>query len=757
MERRYVLQSGEKTRLVFEYDEREKSYGYHLEKAGEDRWHRLTEPFQPLVQGKYFGLYPEKIALSACGDLEVSGTKNDADGFLYDWQGTVSADSATGWIRFDITLSGASAFTLDSNRTEPEITVNLGTLPPYERGDHVWFKTNIDNPTEWNNEARGNDFPACYYYDSYQKFGVMMFFDMSSMGWMAKAGIPRFLQYRCGLRREYARPPGRLSLGLVADGPFQTEFPVEGTRFSYGIRSFTQETPPTEQSAVVDLVEACLDWVPGAVEPPANAGRWSVFADRCAEELMNEEACWNNNGAYDMLIPYVNGVSPAWEESFAAKGLTVDFRNHPGLDAALMMIHPLAQIARAFPTSANARLRDKVWTFIRHAGEDMLLNQNDRVWGTWQYIYLLEEWWRAARLDQDRASCSRIEEEVERVIIPLARNCGYLFPLSFRVPELKKHGNGDAYPIAGAYAYFMYLLYKAKGDAVYLEEAEHAIRVLMHAPVNSLHQESHLLAMAVQAADCLQRETGDTVYEEIYRYLLAQNLRMVYWYNDPSFPDYRIWGMFQACTPMLYPAFFENVECAARIASTLKGRKAHAGLLRILNQARINNLYCFPQCLPERYRLSDLAYIPLENLGTLEDDKTGYAGQEIYGAGQTFRAALLWDGILRSEDPNVCLMSLDVYEWEDEAVASGTKSFLVHYSGEKGQVCSMDIATSFRAARCYSGNAPAEAKPVQIVEGRLFVDLLPGETVTIEIDGVNGHDGTQLPLQDQAGYRLQRL
>jgi len=81
--------------------------------------------------------------------------------------------------------------------------VNLGGLPPYERGDHVWFKTLVENPTQWNGEGRGNDFPALSYYDPYLRAQFRMFFDMTAMSWMGEETIARFYSYSCGFRRLY--------------------------------------------------------------------------------------------------------------------------------------------------------------------------------------------------------------------------------------------------------------------------------------------------------------------------------------------------------------------------------------------------------------------------------------------------------------------------------------------------------------------------------------------------------------------------
>jgi len=66
-----------------------------------------------------------------------------------------------GWFIFDVEVNSEQDIHLCmENGFEPEITLDLGSLPPYERGDHVWFITQITNPTKWNDDAYGNDFPA---------------------------------------------------------------------------------------------------------------------------------------------------------------------------------------------------------------------------------------------------------------------------------------------------------------------------------------------------------------------------------------------------------------------------------------------------------------------------------------------------------------------------------------------------------------------------------------------------------------------
>jgi hypothetical protein len=60
------------------------------------------------------------------------------------------------------------------------------------------------------------------------------------------------------------------------------------------------------------------------------------------------------------------------------------------------------------------------------------------------------------------------------------------------------------------------------------------------------------------------------------------------------------------------------------------------------------------------------SFIPLEDLGTLElGEGTGRLGREIYGAGEVFWMALLFDTLARADDPEICVVWLDVLNsWE---------------------------------------------------------------------------------------------
>ena len=71
-------------------------------------------------------------------------------------------------------------------------------------------------------------------------------------------------------------------------------------------------------------------------------------------------------------------------------------------------------------------------------------------------------------------------------------------------------------------------------------------------------------------------------------YLLCEELRMFYWYSDPSQKDHQVRGMVQAAASILYPAFKENVEAILPWTGIMKRGIVKEGLLRFMDQQRRN-------------------------------------------------------------------------------------------------------------------------------------------------------------------------
>jgi hypothetical protein len=670
----------------------ESGFGFHLEVLDAGGWRRVTALDNPLVSGGTFDLRPAQVVAS--GDsLTFSGSGSGS------WRGTVRPVAGTDWFHVEVRLT-SGGFRIGDGSVEPQITIDLGELPPYERGDHVWFKTLVENPTQWNGEGRGNDFPALYYYDPYLKTAFRMFFDMTAMSWMGPDTMARFHSYRCGLRRRYDGRP-TAEIGLLAETQSGHAFPAGEQVLSWyvsAVHASDEPTPPTEQEALDELVRGCLPLLrPSAGHWSGGTLNWRDIAEGCAGDLMDSEHCWARDEQGEFPLAYVDGRSDAWALTMKARG-----REHEGtgpcLESALWALRPLDVLESSPADSRFVDLRQRLERFVRaELGRDRCLilsgvSDTTAPMGTWQYLYMLAEVWFLFAHRDDQNMSARIRTEIESVAIPLAERTQYLFPLQFDKRTLRKIGPGSNYAAAGTYALLMADLAARTGEKRYLAEAGRALRALENVTVDDALQEVVLIAHAVEAADRLDGLSPDPQWARLRRYFQAQTLRMMYWYDDCTSDRVRQsshLGMFLACANIGYPAFFENIEADARLASVVESEADPAPLLRVLDHGRRANFAFFPRCSPDMYGPMPLDFVPFEDVPILEGpNNAGFLGQEIYGAGFSFLAHLLWDAYATAADRDVMVLNTRPYgttrpggrTWQGTFLVFNSKDEPVHTS-----------------------------------------------------------------------------
>jgi hypothetical protein len=84
-----------------------------------------------------------------------------------------------------------------------------------------------------------------------------------------------------------------------------------------------------------------------------------------------------------------------------------------------------------------------------------------------------------------------------------------------------------------------------------------------------------------------------------------------------------------------------------------------------MDQQRRNNFYFFEDCTGNRQHAS-MAFIPFENLGTLElGGQTGNVGKEIYGAGESLWMYLMYEALGQVSDRELLLVNLDLLDASD--------------------------------------------------------------------------------------------
>src|SRR2546422_933277 len=235
------------------------------------------------------------------------------------------------------------------------------------------------------------------------------------------------------------------------------------------------------------------------------------------------------------------------------------------------------------------------------------------------------------------------------------RQYGYLFPIYYQVSNLRAEGAGTNYAIGGLYAWAGVLAHRLTGEERYRDEARRAIEVMYTVPAERLFHEPQELAYGALAAAELGMRNQTA-------YLLYEQLRMFYWYSDPSQKSHDIRGMVQAAASILYPAFKENVEAILPWTGIMKRGIVFEGLLRFMDQQRRNNFYFFEDCSGNRKRWPS-AFIPFENLGTLElGGMTGNVGKEIYGAGESLWMYLMFEALGQVSDRELMLVNLDLLD-----------------------------------------------------------------------------------------------
>jgi hypothetical protein len=130
------------------------------------------------------------------------------------------------------------------------------------------------------------------------------------------------------------------------------------------------------------------------------------------------------------------------------------------------------------------------------------------------------------------------------------------------------------------------------------------------------------------------------------------------------------------------PAFKEAFECVMLWSDYLKYTYDQPGFvaeepLKILNLNRVKNFYFFSPNIPDEWERDygpvSLQYIPYEDIDyyavrEYEDDsvgqKAGYNGKEIYGAGETLWAYLLFEALGEAADRNALIVNLNLFDKE---------------------------------------------------------------------------------------------
>src|SRR5712664_4772684 len=626
-----------------------------------NEWKPATLPNNPFITGDSFPLVtsqvkPEDSRIHCAGEGKAEGT--DGKSLSYAWDSEISAVGSAAdapWFRFRTTLHLPAPVRLhQSARVEPQIITWLSSSSTLMEGQSgSWRRVLLEQPTRNSLGTYGNDLPAVYLLDQTLGVETLMYFDVSDMGWMSTEDLPRFLVYRCrSLSRIERDGTQRLGVGLLADQATGNVLPAGDINFTYWLLQRPMTRLLTEQESVARWMQALLPLFEEKLTWPACATSWKEFATGTVEDLQDKSAVQIETRGHTGLRAYVKSSSQLWTDApDNFELMTVADVLWPSL--LYLRLHP----SPSFELECNDLLADLPAFYhadTHSIGNDFTRPQDERADSWYPFENGLIKYPMIGSLAGSREVVDHFLDAFQTAQ-KMAQKYDYLFPIYYQVATLRAEGAGTNYAVGGLYAWAAILANRLTGEQHHLEEARRAIRVLYTVPAERLFHEPQELAYGALAA----AELG---MQEEAKYLLYEQLRMFYWYSDPSQKSHDIRGMVQAAASILYPAFKENVEAILPWTGIMKRGVVFEGLLRFMDQQRRNNFYFFEDCSGNRKR-GESAFIPFENLGTLElGGMTGNVGKEIYGAGESLWMYLMFEALGQVSERELMLVNLDLLD-----------------------------------------------------------------------------------------------
>src|SRR5450755_1520713 len=624
-------------------------------------WKPATLAGVPLVTGASFALVTSRLQSEGLrvlceGNAEAVGL--DGKPLKYDWDAEITAiggDHADPWIRFRTTLHLRAPLRLQQKPfIEPQIIIWLSSASTLMEGQSgSWRRVLLDQPTRNSLGTYGNDLPAVYLLDQNVGVETLMYFDVSEMSWMSTQNLPRFLVYRCSNISQIERDgTQRLGIGLLANQATGNILPEGDVSFTYWLLQRPMTRLLTAQESVARWMQALLPLFEEKLTWPECATSWKEFAAGTVEDLQDKASAQIEVQRHTGLRAYVKASSQLWKDSpDNFELMTIADVLWPSL--LYLRLHPSA----SFQRECDDLLADLPAFYhpdTHSISNDLVRHEDERADSWYPFENSLIKYPMIGSLAGSKEATDHFLDAF-RTAQKMAAQYNYLFPIYYQVASLEAQGAGTNYAVGGLYAWAAILANKLTGDQQYLEEARRAIHVLYTVPPERLFHEPQELAYGALAA----AELG---MEQEAKYLLYQQLRMFYWYSDPSQKSHDIRGMVQAAASILYPAFKENVEAILPWTGVMKRGIVFEGLLRFMDQQRRNNFYFFEDCSANRKRGSS-AFIPFENLGTLElGGMTGNVGKEIYGAGESIWMYLMFEALGQVSDRDLMLVNLDLLD-----------------------------------------------------------------------------------------------
>ncbi|MBI5666544.1 MAG: hypothetical protein HZC41_00930 [Chloroflexi bacterium] len=595
------------------------------------------------------------------------------------WRTTITPQAGGFWLETVLEAEREVTFS-------PAMILWLGALDNLDdRQAHTWRQTILRAPTTNQQGLGGNDLPAAYVYDHATRTETICYFPPDAFAWAPH----RFYDFSIREVLVY-RPEGRYGLGLVPNTPtVDFTFPAGTHRFCWWFMQSPRPTVPTPWEAQRALVEAVAPLLDDQPRPMPDALPWHDMAVRALHDL-NHDACWVTAGGVDGLRAYVRGSSAVGRD--AAPGFE--------LMTQLDVLWPLLLWRQATGAPDTGRIAERLHRTLAGFARpelDFVANNfppkpGDSFMDTWYFLEnaLIKLPWVAYLTGDD--SLKTMFFSALRGAAQLARHTGYLFPLFADAAGWQPRGSLLNVSVGGLYAAGCVLAHQFDRDPAYLAEAARALRVLHTLPPHQLTHEPQQLSFGAAAAAYLARAGYEpqTDWRAIAADLVYLSLRMGYWAADPAVPFYDPRGMFQACASLCYPAFKENVETLLVWAELLAAGIGPARLMAAFaNLQRRHNYAFFDPFLPPELRRGPCACVPYEDLATAEFTHTAKLGKELYGAGEVFWSALLFDALGSVDAPDVLCLSLDVPALNLKPVPVDRRRYLLYNPADAAQTVTL--------------------------------------------------------------------
>jgi hypothetical protein len=541
----------------------------------------------------------------------------------------------------------------------PSVILWLGTLDNLDdRQAHTWRSAILRAPTHNQQGLGGNDLPAGYHYDHAQGIETFFYVDASTLGWTPH----RFYELAVREVSEY-EPAPRYGFGLVRAVPQTHQALLPGEyrlRWWFAQRPRTVPPSPWEaQQQLISMISPLLDDVP-ALLPDAPA--WDAMA-RLALDDLHHEACWTTGDAPRGLRAYVRGSSRvARDEQHGFELMTQ-----------LDVLWPLLLWGQVTGSEAAAALADRLAALLplydrpalHYVANAYPPQAADSFMDTWYFLEnaLIKLPWAAYLTGSEplRMMFLRARDGAET----LARHTHGMMPLFADASDWGPRQSVLNVGVGGLYAAGCVLAAQLDPgrSAHYLAEAGRALALCLSLPPHMLTHEPQQLAFAAAAASYLAQHSPDHAWATRAADFVNLSLRMGYWARDSRETFYDGRGMFQACASLCYPAYKENVETLLAWPELLAGDTA-ALPVRLMaawaNLQRCHNYAFFDAWLPREHHTPFGRWIPHENVATHELSHSATFGKELYGTGEVFWSALMFDTMGYTSDDDILCLSLEV-------------------------------------------------------------------------------------------------